>query len=77
MLITVVSFLFSKRNQQLYGALEFTLAAENKTNKWLIKLFSMPYEYTEVKIKLHSFVHSCIGDVFYNCYEIAKSKLVL
>jgi hypothetical protein len=25
----------------------------------------MPYEYTEVKIKLHNLIHSCIGDVFY------------
>jgi hypothetical protein len=77
MLIIIVSFLFSKRNQQLYGAFEFTLAAENKADEWLIELFSMPYEYTEVKMKLHNFIHSCIGDVFYNRYEIAKSKLGL
>jgi hypothetical protein len=67
-------FLFNKRTQQLYGALESTLAAENKADEWLIELFSTPYEYTEVKIKLHSFIYSCIGDVFYNRYEIANSK---
>jgi hypothetical protein len=74
---SLVSSQFSKRNQQLYDALLFTLAAENEADEWLIKLFFMPYEYTEVKIKLHNFIHSCIGDVFYNRCEIAKSKLGL
>jgi hypothetical protein len=36
---SLVSSLFSKRNQQLHGALEFTSTVENKADEWLIELF--------------------------------------
>jgi hypothetical protein len=77
MLVIIVLFLFCTRNQQLYGALEFTLAAKNKADDWLIELFSLPNEYTQLKLKLQNFIQCCIGDVLYNRYEIAKNKLGL
>jgi hypothetical protein len=38
--------------------LEFTLAAENKADEWLIELLLMSYEYTEVKINFHNCTHT-------------------
>jgi hypothetical protein len=41
----------------------------------MAELLSVSYEYIKVKKKLHSFIHSCIGDVVYDRYETAKIKL--
>jgi hypothetical protein len=41
----------------------------------MTELISISYEYIKVKRKLHSFIHSCIGDTVYKRHETAKNKL--